>query len=61
MPSQRTVTLSKEALIKLSVAAIENDCKVKELCDSIICNTNWEREAARLAQKARNMRQKPDE
>lgn len=41
MPSRGTVTLSKDALIEVSVESIKMEVKVNELVNSIITDTNW--------------------
>lgn len=50
MPSVRTLTVSKEALKKLSNAAIDFDVRPHELVDVIVLNTNWERQVDKLVQ-----------
>lgn len=41
MPSRGTVTLSKGALIEVTVESINMGVKVNELVNSIITDTNW--------------------
>lgn len=41
MPSRGTVTLSKDALIDVTVESINMGVKVNELVNSIITDTNW--------------------
>lgn len=48
VPSQRTVTLSKEALIEVSVESIKMEVKVHELVDAIIVSTSWKQFAPNL-------------
>lgn len=58
MPSVRSLTVSKDALKKLSSASIDFDVRPHELVDAIVLNTDWERHTDRLAQIIRDDRRK---
>lgn len=49
MPSIRSLTVGKEALKKLSNAAIDYDVRPHELVDAIVVHTDWEQHARELA------------
>lgn len=48
MPGQRTVSLSKAAVIELSVESIKMDVRINELVNAIILKTDWKEEVEDL-------------
>jgi len=58
MPSVRTLTVSKEALKKLSNASIDFDVRPHELVDAIVLNTNWETQVDKLVKIIKGGREK---
>jgi hypothetical protein len=54
----RTLTVSKDALKKLSKAAIDFDVRPHELIDAIVVYTNWEVQVGKLADIIRKTREK---
>ena len=58
MPSVRTLTVSKQALKKLSNAAIDFDVRPNELIDAIVLLTDWERHTSKLVEYIKNDREK---
>lgn len=58
LPSIRTLTVSKEALKKLSNAAIDFDVRPHELVDAIVLLTDWEPHTGKLVEFVRKNREK---
>lgn len=58
MPSIRSLTVGKEALKKLSNAAIDYDVRPHELVDAIVVHTNWETQVDKLVKIIRDAREK---
>lgn len=61
MPSQRTVTLSKGALIELSIESIKMDVKVNELVNAIVLNTDWKESVGALRSTIMQSRERKKE
>jgi hypothetical protein len=58
MPSIRSLTVGKEALKKLSNAAIDYDVRPHELVDAIVVHTNWETRVEDLVKIIKDSREK---
>jgi hypothetical protein len=58
LPSNRTLTVSKDALKKLSNAAIDFDVRPNELANAIVILTDWERHTDKLVGYIKKDREK---
>lgn len=61
MPSVRTLMVSKDALKKLSNAAIDFDVRPHELVNAIVVHTNWEMQVEKLVKIIKDGRERTPE
>ena len=60
MPSPRAVTANKDALKRLSNAAIDFDVRPDEIVNAIVLLTDWERHTDKLVRHIRRSREERD-